>query len=128
MKRILVPIDNSNISTGAALYATQLATSLGGEIILLSVINASSTSSTLISWRMIEEQMVSKEREDVAKMLGEIRETTSTKVRISHAHVLGFPVPEMINRFVVENNIDLVVMGTSGARGLKKVLAGTNTA
>jgi nucleotide-binding universal stress UspA family protein len=34
----------------------------------------------------------------------------------------------MINQFVRENHIDLIIMGTSGARGLKKLLSGTNTA
>ena len=128
MKKILVPVDTSKVSKAAVIYAISLAETLGGEIILLSVINASSTSSALVSWRMIEQQMVSKEQEDVAKMLREIYEATGTTRKITHKHVLGFPVHEVINMFVAENKIDLVVMGTSGAHGLKKVLAGSNTA
>jgi len=128
MKKILVPIDNSKISKAAVVYAINLAKRMGAEIILLSVINATSTSSTLISWRIIEQQMVKKEQEEVAKLLAEIQEASQAEVRITHHHVLGFPVHEMINNFVNENNIDLVVMGTSGAKGLKKVLSGTNTA
>lgn len=128
MKKILVPIDTSKVSKGAVIYAANLATTLGGEIILLSVINASSTSSTLINWRILEEKLVRRDRENVTKMLEEIREEIGSGMRITHRQALGFPVHEMINSFVIENKIDLVVMGTGGASGLKKLLTGTNTA
>jgi len=128
MKKILVPVDNSKVSKTAVLYAVNLAAILGGEIVLLSVINATSTSSTLSSWRLLEEQLVNEDREGVEKMLREVYKATGTSTKITHKHVLGFSVPEMIDRFVLDNKIDLVVMGTSGAKGLKKVLGGTNTA
>jgi nucleotide-binding universal stress UspA family protein len=127
MKKILVPIDNSKLSTAAVTYALDLAESIGAEVILLSVINASSTSRTLASWRKIEQQMVARVLEDVAKMRRDLVEKDGISRQITHRHVLGFPVHEVINRFVTENKIDLVVMGTKGAAGLKKLLAGTNT-
>jgi nucleotide-binding universal stress UspA family protein len=128
MKKILVPIDNSKVSKSAVAYAINLAKSFGCEIILLSVINAGSNSGTLISWRILEEELVRNDRQDVTKMLQELRAETGSSLKITHKQALGFPVHEIINRFVVENGIDLIVMGTSGAKGLKKLLAGTNTA
>lgn len=127
MKKILVPIDNSKVSKGAVLYAASLAAALPAEIILLSVINASNTPSTLINWRKLEEQLVSKEQKDALKMIKEVNEKTGTTVTISYKYVLGYPVEEMVEKFVKENSIDFVVMGTAGAKGVKKVV-GTNTA
>jgi len=128
MKKIVVPVDNSKVSMGAAVYAATLSATLKSEIILLSVINASSASTALINWRMLEEQMVTEDREGVAKMIKEIRATVGTKVKVTHRQVMGFPVHEEINRFVAENKVDLIVMGTGGASGLMKILTGTNTA
>jgi nucleotide-binding universal stress UspA family protein len=127
MKTILVPIDNSQVSKGAVIYACNVAAVLGCEIILLSVLNASAMPTTLMNWRKLEQQMVEKELEDVANMIQEIRTTTETEVKLTHEYVLGFPVPEVISNFARENRVDLVVMGTSGARGLKK-LVGSNAA
>jgi nucleotide-binding universal stress UspA family protein len=128
MKKILVPIDNTRISKIGALYAARLASKIKAELILLAVINASSSPRTLKNWKKLEEQMVRKEKEDVKKMIEEIKEEVGKPVRISFKHVLGFPVEEMVNKFVRENKVDLVVMATGGARGLKKVLGATNTA
>jgi nucleotide-binding universal stress UspA family protein len=128
MKKILVPIDNSQLAKSAVIYAYNLAVNLKGEIILLSVINASPTSNTLVAWSTVEEELVAREREEVANMVRDVRQIAGAGVKITHKHVLGYRVPDAINGFVLENKIDLVVMGTAGARGVRKFLAGTNTA
>lgn len=127
MKKILVPIDNSRISKSAALYAIGLAEKVKAQIILLSVINASETQNTLLNWRKLLDQMIEKEDQDVSRMIQEIKAETRTTVKITHRYVLGFPVEEMVARFAGDNGINLIVMGTNGATGLKKIL-GTNTA
>jgi nucleotide-binding universal stress UspA family protein len=126
--KILVPITNSKISKAGALYAANLASSLKADLFLLSVINASSTPNTLANWRKLEQQMVKNEKESIAGMIRQIKDETGTKVKISHKCVLGFPVEDMVDRFVRENCVDFVVMGTGGAQSLRKAIAGTNTA
>lgn len=128
MKKILVPVDNSMISKAAVLYAVGLAETVGAQVILLSVINASSSPNTLIKWRRLEEKMVVAEQEDVSRMISGVREETGTAVKIASSHVLGFPIEGMIDPFVRENSVDLVVMGTSGAKGVRKLMVGTHTA
>jgi nucleotide-binding universal stress UspA family protein len=128
MKRILVPIDNTRISKRAVVYAAGLAERLNAQVILLSVINASSTPNTLKNWRKLEEQLVSKEQEEVSRMIREVKTETGTSARLSYKYVLGYPVEEMVEQFVRDNGIDLIVMGTGGARGMKKIAVGTHTA
>jgi nucleotide-binding universal stress UspA family protein len=40
----------------------------------------------------------------------------------------GFPVEVVLDHFVIEDKIDLIIMGTKGATGVKKALLGSNAA
>ncbi len=127
MKTILVPTDFSKLSKVAASYAIGLAKKMNARIILLSVINASSSSTTLMNWRKLEEKMIKAAQRDAGRLMYEIK-STGTKVPVSCQSVLGFPTEEVIDQFAVEKNVDFIVIGSKGATGLKKVFIGSNAA
>ena len=58
MKTILVPTDFSKLSKVGVTYAISLAKEMDARVILLSVINASASSNTLMNWKKFEKEMV----------------------------------------------------------------------
>jgi len=125
MKKILVLTDFSKLSQVAISYAIGIAKKMEANIILLSVINASSSSNTLMNWKKLEEEMVKGAQRDADELLAALKKEQG-KVKITYRSVLGFPLADMIDQFAVKNKVDLIVMGTKGATGLKKVTIGSN--
>ena len=125
---ILVPTDFSKLSKVAVLYAWQIAKKLKADIILLAVINAASSSRALPKWKRLEEEMVVMAKNDAEQLISEIKKEIKGKIEISYRYILGFPVEDMIETFVTDNGVDMIVMGTKGATGLKKVVMGSNAA
>ena len=125
MKTILVPTDFSRLSKVGVSYAIGLAKKMNARILLLSVINASSSTNTLRSWKKLEEEMIKTAQQDADQLIKEVK-TEAEGVNISYCSVSGFPIEDMIDKFSVRNKVDLIVMGTKGATGLKKALMGSN--
>ena len=125
MKTILVPTDFSKLSKVGVTYAISLAKEMDASVILLSVINASASSNTLMNWKKFEKEMVKIAQQEADKLLDEIKSQGDT-VDISYRSLLGFPIADMIDQFAVKNKVDLIVMGSKGATGLKKVFLGSN--
>ncbi len=125
MKTILVPVDFSRSSKVAALYAAGFAAKIKARIILLSVINASSSPNTLTSWKNLEASMVKSAKQDGEALAKSIKKKG---IDVSHQSILGYPVTDVINQFTGETKIDLIIMGSKGATGLKKTFVGSNAA
>lgn len=125
MKTILVLTDFSKLSKVAVSYAIGIAKKMEAKIILLSVINASSSSNTLMNWKKLEEEMVKGAQQEADQLMQEIKKEQGT-VKITYRSILGFPMQDLIDQFVVKNKVDFIVMGTKGATGLKKVAIGSN--
>lgn len=114
MKTILVPIDFSDNAKNAVDYAIILADKLDMKLSLLHVFHPSMAEAPVVKneleiWRKavknsektIESDMIFKENGDFA---------------------------DQIIKLVKRNTVDLVVMGTRGAAGLREVFIGSNTA
>lgn len=125
MKTILVPTDFSKLSKVAVSYAIGLAKKMDAKIILLCVTNATASTDSLTSMKKLEESMEKTARRDADQLMGEVSAEVG-KVGISYRSVSGFPLENVINEFAETNKVDLIVMGTKGATGLKKVLIGSN--
>lgn len=125
---LLVPTDFSKASRKAVSYATDMAKKVNAQVILLNVVQANTSGETLLKWKRLEEEMVKIAKEDGENLLSEVRKKAGDKAKISFEYRLGYDFAKVVNRFVEENDVDLIIMGTHGATGLKKVLLGSNAA
>lgn len=124
--KILIPTDFSKLSRVAVSYAIRLAEKLDAEVVLMAVINNNSYSRASIHWKKLEDEMINIARQDGGQLLAEIKAETGDRINISFEYIVGFPVSDVIENFVIHNGIDMIVMGTKGATGLKKVMMGSN--
>lgn len=126
--KILVPIDFSKFSNNAALFAARLAKKVKGEIILFNVVHLESLPRVQISQSVkhkIEDVRISNAQEDCMRLINELQSSVKG-VPISFKITQGYPIENVIQNYAVANKIDLIVMGTKGASGLKKILFGSN--
>ena len=127
-KTILVPHDFSSSANHAAAIARDEAKVHGAKILLLHVIDMPPSfemtsvippeTGAPISAKDYAVSTAEKHLEDIAARLAKDGATATTFIRV------GNPVDE-INRFVSENAVDLVVMGTHGRTGLQHLLVGS---
>lgn len=128
--KILLPTDYSDLSKVAVHYAAKLAQKLGAEIILLHVvyIDAPPRAQVAVKTNQILDAMVDNAMQDFVQLTTEIKQAIRDKIKISFKIIKGHPVEEVVETFAQHNDIDLIIMGTKGASGLKKVLIGSNAA
>lgn len=117
LKRILCPIDFSVFNKTANAFACELAASSGAEIIYLH------------SWVPVVVNQpgygeAEKEDRRLQKLIEEFIEPTSEQVEASWVIESGLPA-EKIVEYANENNVDLIVMGTHGRTGLKRMVMGS---
>lgn len=123
MKKILVPTDFSNNANNALKYAGMFAHALGGTLKILNVykpfLGGYSRTSGLIAEEAANTQNYNKNQLD--RLCNKYAKTScSTLTKI------GEPVDEIISTSV-KSKANLIIMGTHGASGLKRVLFGSNT-
>ena len=134
MKKILVPIDFSEISINALDAAASLARKFDCEIKLLNVIEEPGAASYSSTGETVYQSMGGEGdlfmrmliKKTVGDMLSLVEEPKYKGVRISREVKVGnafHTIEDMIN----ETQSDLVVMGTSGASGMKELLVGSLT-
>lgn len=118
MKKILVPIDFSECASNALLYAVEVAKKIDGEILLFHVCQetAEPISAPIINLTPL---LI----ETAEKKLAELK---TNGVKRKQQVVCGL-VKESILSVIEEEQIDLVIMGTTGASTLTKKLLGTVT-
>lgn len=126
MRTILVPVDFSELSKAAARYAIGMADKMKARIILLSVINANPSSRVLSNWKDLRASLVKTDQKEADQFMQEIKSEIG-KIKISHRIVLGYPIVKMINQFAETHDVSLIIMGTKGATGLKRLLVGSHT-
>lgn len=126
---ILVPTDFSKPSKVAVQYAVKIGKKLKAKLILLSVINLDSPPGRgVLNVKYLEDKMTENAVEDCAKLIIEINSENKGKIDITSHVIKGFPVESVVTNYAQHNDIDLIVMGTKGATGLKKIILGSNTA
>ncbi|MBC6491409.1 universal stress protein [Flavihumibacter stibioxidans] len=125
MKRIVVPTDFSPTAERAFQYALDIAAKSGAAVILYHVYEPveSEFIDNVTKRRLYNEQMES----DLMKQLQRLtHKFVPADFSVPVSTILGrAPVVDNILGFAEHNQIDLVVMGTQGAGGLKRALVGT---
>ncbi len=121
IKRILVPVDGSDVANFAAAHAGLIADKLGAEVTLLHV------------WERKDKKMLSRLKRDnvdlkeirneiCERVLNDAENTMVTEKRAQRALEEGEPDAIIMEQ---SENYDLVVMGTWGRGGIKHFLLGT---
>jgi len=113
MKRILVPCDFSRPAVNAFKLALDIANRANGTIHLLHVIDSSPS-----------EDRRAKATKEMASMVSSNRDGHES-IAVTAAIVFGTPIKTILD-YIETQTIDLVVMGSRGASGLKEVFVGSN--
>ena len=128
MKKILVPCDFTDSAIQAFKLAVEIAQKSKGEVSVLYVIELPVKYDTIMAPTLSFEEVFLKDaREQAEKNFSKMqakwaKEGPKTKLYMEYG-----AVAPAIQRFIGEKKIDLVVMGTQGATGLKEFFVGSNT-
>ncbi len=125
MKKILVPVDFSVFSEYALEVAASLAKEFGAEVLVFHMLGISE--SVLAANEAIEMaeakyyMTMAKERFDTF-----LDKDYLSGIRISEV-IQNYKIFSEINEFAKEQEIDLIVMGSHGSKGLSEFFVGSNT-
>lgn len=129
MKKILVPTDFSDVAAKALRCAIHVAHKSNAEIILLNVmdfpghlLDSSPYNQYVHSLNSFIDDLRKESKEGLKKLISNIK----TDINIRTFSEAGIP-KDLIVQYVEEHDIDMIVMGTNGASGLKEILVGSVT-
>ncbi len=127
MKKILVPCDFSEPAINAFQFAIDIAVQSKGSVYLLNVIDIPVLHDTFIMPALnIEAELLKELKEKAEKAFDKIiTKYNAERVTVVGDVVLGRPSNEIVE-YVRKQNIDLVVMGSHGASGVREFLVGSN--
>lgn len=130
MVNILVPTDFSDLSKVAIDFAIKVANKLDGTITLLHVITVIQPTRASMRLRLeaLEEELMHFGKEDMNILIHEIAGKIKTSRPLEHKVVQGASFNATVKSEAKKLKSGLIVMGTRGANGLKKVVLGSNTA
>lgn len=126
VKRILIPTDGSDCSLRAAAFGISLAKILGAEIFAIYAVDII----------ILEELKKGAEEKDIEKELKEkgerylnyvIKLAEKEGLKAEAILAKGEPYDQIVHN-AKTNGVDLIVMGTYGRRGTKRILIGSVTA
>ena len=123
---ILCPTDFGEFSEHAIRYACELAEKFGAELHLLNVLQdydaiAPGTGEAFMPFTDWLPELKKQSHEQLAKQPGP---EWASKVPVHRTTRVGAPVGEIVN-YAKEHDIDLIVQGTHGRRGIKHMLLGS---
>ena len=131
MKKILFPTDFSKTANNAFVYALEMAKFLNAELIVLHVYNLPPVTyegyPSYVSdvYESIELSNFENFKDEVPLLRKIAEEQQLEHIKMSHVLEQGDLV-SIIKRLVEDEKINLIVMGTNGASGLKEAFLGSN--
>lgn len=130
MVNILVPTDFSDLSKVAIDYAIKVANKLGGNITLLHVVTVIQPTRASMRLRLeaLEEELMQMAKEDMKALITEFAGKNKTSKPLAFEIVQGASFNAMVKSMAKKLRSGLIIMGTRGANGLRKVVLGSNTA
>lgn len=132
MKKILFPTDFSDVATNAFIHALEFAKIMNAEIVLLHTFELPVYDDQFFpenynvlfdSLQLTQFAMFKKE---IPKLQAIAEERNLNHIKMSHRLMDGTLLFN-IKKAIEEENIDFIVMGTSGATGWEAFFLGTNT-
>ena len=128
MKKILVPCDFSDPAIQAFKFAVDIANQSNGQILLLHVIELPVLHDTVLMPTLsFEESLLKELRQSADKNFDKMRAKWAKGGPLVSSFIEYGPVNDTVTQFAKKNKVDLIVMGTKGASGLKEFVIGSNT-
>jgi nucleotide-binding universal stress UspA family protein len=112
MNNIIIPVDFSDTAKNALLYAAEIVKRASGKLIILHIPKSGDDEQNILT--------------DLNNLVSDVKNKVSEDIQYV-IHVGKNNLVEELKRIIDEENIDLIVMGTNGASGLKKLFIGSNT-
>jgi nucleotide-binding universal stress UspA family protein len=124
---ILIPTDFSAVANNALSYAIDLAKKTGAQIHVLHVkhVPVMDASFPAETYQIYLDEIDKAAKMGMEELEKNILETSGVKYDLQT--VMGF-VHDELQHFVKRHDIDLIVMGTTGASGLQEIFIGSNAA
>ena len=123
-KKILFPVDLSEVSPKIAVYVNEVASKFGAEVHVVFVARVLEHFTSIYvphpSVRNFEAEIVKGAERRLDEFVGEHFRGVSPKVQV----VLGDAAEEILN-YIRSQSIDLVIMGTHGRKGLERIVFGS---
>lgn len=128
MKNILVPCDFTFTAKQAYNFALQVAQRTNAQVHVVKAIDFpfSYESAYASGHYFHEDQLLKSLQDDARKSFDELHKHSGNSANVHFAALQG-PVTEIILTYIENEGIDLVVMGTNGATGMKEYFVGSNT-
>jgi len=131
MKNILIPTDFSDNAWHAITYGMALFKKTKCTFYILNVNPIAPYSggeaTMYISPEVLEETVLKENKEKLKKLLKKIESLPVNTKHTFHTSALHGYFTDHIKQEVKDKNIDLIIMGTKGASGIKAVSVGSNT-
>ena len=133
LSNILVPLDGSPTSMEAADYAIMLSTLHHTQIVLLHVVNVAEYYSSLqffeVKQPIESKEIIEEAKKEANKWFNSVKkkmdEKLGTQRNIETHIIISQSTVKSILDFAEEKNVDLIVVGTRGRSGIKKLLLGS---
>ena len=133
LSNLLVPLDGSPTSMEAADYAIMLSTLHHTQIVLLHVVNVAEYYSSLqffeVKQPIESKEIIEEAKKEANKWFNSVKkkidEKLGTQTKIETHIIISQSTVKSILDFAEEKNVDLIVVGTRGRSGIKKLLLGS---
>lgn len=134
LSKILVAIDGSQASFDAADYAIMLAKQHNSQLILLHVLHPVEYYSSLQFFQVQQPQdsrvLIEQAKKEANKWFDDIKKkieenSLEKQIKIETTIIVSTTIVDSILDYAEDNDIDLIVIGTRGRSGIKKLLLGS---
>lgn len=124
-KKILFPVDLTEVCRKVVPYVRAVSEAFGSKVEVLFVAHAMKYYENIyvppVSIRAFEEEVLRGARKKLDEFVEEIRKD----LRVDRTEVRFGDAAEEIVRYVSEEDVDLVIMGTHGRKALERILLGS---
>jgi nucleotide-binding universal stress UspA family protein len=137
LSKILVAIDGSHASFDAADYGIMLAKQHNSQLILLHVLHPIEYYSSLQFFEVHQPQdsreIIEQAKQEANKWFDTVRkkieeERREKQIKIETHIIASTAIVDSILHYAEDNDVDLIVVGTKGLSGIKKLLLGSTAA